>query len=486
MINPLTPMKFRKTESIPTDESIILIGARDSKFEEFLQTSDEKKYLRDTLSREKDQVIINQYNRLVFIQVLEGTEKKSQYQVLEDLRNGAARMLSDLRFHNIRKISVVHIDGSCEALLVFTEALALADYRFNKYLKDKDKKESSLEEISIVCPFAGDEMIAQLSNLVEAVYLSRDMINEPASYLTATQLSKEIEQMGNTAGFKVEILTKKKIESLKMGGLLAVNKGSIDPPTFSILEYKHPAAKEKKPVVLIGKGIVFDSGGLSLKSTLDSMDYMKSDMSGAAAVAGIFYAAAKSQLPLNLIGLIPATDNRPDGNAYVPGDIIKMYDGTNVEVLNTDAEGRLILADALAYARQFDPWLVITLATLTGSAVSAIGRHGIVGMGNAKREIMDKLIESGFRVHERIAEFPFWDDYAELMKSDIADLKNINGKNAGAITAGKFLEHFTDYPFIHLDIAGPAFNKKADSYRGKGGTGVGIRLIIDFLKKISS
>jgi leucyl aminopeptidase len=292
--------------------------------------------------------------------------------------------------------------------------------------------------------------------------------------------------MGKTAGFKVEVLTKKKIESLKMGGLLAVNRGSIDPPTFSILEYKPSGAKNKRPVVLVGKGIVFDTGGLSLKPTSDSMDYMKSDMSGAAAVAGTFYAIARSRVPVYIIGLVPATDNRPDGNAYVPGDVIKMYDGTNVEVLNTDAEGRMILADALSYAKQFDPELVINLATLTGAAAIAIGKYGIVGMGNARRDVMEKLIESGYKVNERIAEFPFWDDYNELIKSDIADLKNIGGKHAGAITAGKFLEHFTDYPFIHLDIAGPAFNKKPDSYRGKGGSGVGVRLLFDFLKKINS
>jgi leucyl aminopeptidase len=306
-------------------------------------------------------------------------------------------------------------------------------------------------------------------------------VNEPLSYLTAVQLSSEIQQMGEEAGFTVEVFNKKKIESLKMGGLLAVNKGSVDPPTFSILTWKPDGAVNARPIILVGKGVVFDTGGLSLKPTNDSMDYMKCDMGGAAAVAGAIYSVAKNDLPVWVIGLIPATDNRPDGNAYVPGDVVTMYNGTTVEVLNTDAEGRMILADALSYAKQYDPEVVIELSTLTGSAQAAIDKYGIVGMGNASREVMNQLKESGLYSGERIAEFPFWDEYKEQLKSDIADLKNIGGKYAGAITAGKFLEHFTDYPYIHLDIAGASFNKLPHNYRGKGGSGVGVRILYHYL-----
>jgi leucyl aminopeptidase len=268
-----------------------------------------------------------------------------------------------------------------------------------------------------------------------------------------------------------------------MGGLLAVNRGSLDPPTFSILTWKPENARNKKPFVLVGKGVVYDTGGLSLKPTLDSMDYMKCDMAGAAAVAATLYALAGNKVPVYVVGLIPSTDNRPDGNAYVPGDVIRMFNGSTVEVLNTDAEGRMILADALAWSDRYKPRLVINVATLTGAAHAAIGKYGIVSMGNAGKAEMEKLRESGDRVAERIAEFPFWSDYDELLKSDVADLKNIGGKYAGAITAGKFLEHFTKSPFIHLDIAGPAFNKTKDSYRGKGGSGIAVRLLYDFLKK---
>jgi leucyl aminopeptidase len=288
--------------------------------------------------------------------------------------------------------------------------------------------------------------------------------------------------MGKEAGFHVETFHKKKIESLKMGGLLAVNKGSIDPPTFSILTWKPEKPRNEKPIVLVGKGVVYDTGGLSLKPTNDSMDYMKCDMAGAAAVVGALYALAINKVPVHVVGIIPATDNRPDGNAYVPGDVIKMFDNTTVEVLNTDAEGRMILADGLAWAEKLNPALVFSIATLTGAAHAAIGKYGIVSMGNAGKKEMDALKRSGDKVFERIAEFPFWDDYEELLKSDIADLKNIGGRYAGAITAGKFLEHFTNYPYIHLDIAGPAFNKTRESYHGKGGSGIGVRLFYDFIK----
>ena len=248
------------------------------------------------------------------------------------------------------------------------------------------------------------------------------------------------------------------------------------------MEHKPDGATNSKPIVLVGKGVVYDTGGLSLKPS-NFMDTMKSDMGGAAAVLGAMSAIAEAQLPLHIIGLVPATDNRPGGNAVTPGDVITISDGTTVEVLNTDAEGRLILADALVYAKRYNPELVIDLATLTGAAARAIGRYAIVGMGNAPSTEMSALQESGHLTRERVVEFPFWDEYKDLLKSPIADLKNIGGAEGGAITAGKFLEHFTDYPYIHLDIAGPAFLSKRVGYQVEGGTGIGVRLLFDFLSK---
>jgi leucyl aminopeptidase len=215
------------------------------------------------------------------------------------------------------------------------------------------------------------------------------------------------------------------------------------------------------------------------------MDTMKCDMAGAAAVAAAMQAIAHAKLPYHVVALIPSTDNRPGENAYTPGDVVTMFDGQTVEVLNTDAEGRMLLGDALAYAKKYEPSLVLDFATLTGAAAAAIGSFGTVCMGTADEKTKAHLKECGNKVHERLVEFPFWDDYANLIKSDLADMKNIGGPVGGAITAGKFLEKYTNYPWMHFDIAGPAFLSSADAYRGKQGTGVGVRLIFEFVKQLS-
>jgi leucyl aminopeptidase len=310
------------------------------------------------------------------------------------------------------------------------------------------------------------------------------LVNEPLSFLTANQFSMEIEKLGEEAGFSVEVFHKQKIEALKMGGLLAVNKGSIDPPTFNILEWKPENAKNEKPIVLVGKGVVFDTGGLSLKPTPKSMDYMKSDMAGAAVVAATIFALAKNKIAVHVIGLIPATDNRPDGNAYVPGDVITMFDGTTVEIKNTDAEGRLILADALSYAKKYTPELVIDIATLTGAADIVAGKHASVVMGNTQEHIQ-KLKDTGNETFERLIEVPLWEEYALPLKSTIADLNNLGIREAQSTIAGKFLEHFTGYNWIHLDTAGTPFLDEKDSYRPVGGTGFGTRLLFNFLRKFN-
>lgn len=387
----------------------------------------------------------------------------------------------EIRTKLSKEAKELFISGKGASALALAEGLALSNYQFLKYFKDADKKRYQLENITLLDAFEAKD-ISRLNNTTKAVYWSRDMVNEPLSYLTAPQLAKEIKAFESVENLTVKVLDKKKIEELKMGGLLAVNLGSIDEPTFTIVEYKPKNPKNKKPIVLVGKGVVYDTGGMSLKPTAGSMDSMKSDMGGAACMAGAIYAAAMNKLDLHLIALIPATDNRPGGNAYVPGDVITMYDGTTVEVLNTDAEGRMILADALAYSNELDPELVIDAATLTGAAVAAIGQKASCVMGNAKQETIDALVKSGNNVHERLAQMPFWDDYAEEVKSAIADLKNLGGKYAGSITAGKFLEHFVKSPYIHLDIAGPAYLDSVDNYKGKGGTGVGVRLLNNFFE----
>jgi len=403
--------------------------------------------------------------------------------VKDDLSNEKLRIAGNtVRTKLPKDATKVTISGKKDTALFLAEGLVLSNYQFLKYFKDADSKKYQLASVEVIGKFEKDQ-IQKLNNILKSVCWTRDMVNEPVSFLTATQLASEIQKLGEEANFSVQVLEKSKIEALKMGGLLAVNKGSIEPPTFTIIEYKPKNARNKKPLVLVGKGVVYDTGGLSLKPTAGSMDLMKSDMAGAACMAATIYAAALNQLDVHLVGLIPATDNRPGLNAYAPGDVVHMYDGTTIEVLNTDAEGRMILADALAYASKFNPELVIDAATLTGAAVVAIGTKASCMMGNAKQKVLDKLIEAGNDVHERVVQLPFWDEYKDDLKSSVADMKNIGSRYAGMITAGKFLEHFVKAPYVHLDIAGPSFLEAPENYKGKGGTGVGVRLLHEFIEK---
>lgn len=377
------------------------------------------------------------------------------------------------------QVENIQVEGSsAEAVALFLEGFCLASYRFDKYFtKKKDPKIQNIYTTNKTVK------MDDLATIIDATTWARDLVNEPVSYLTAVQLGNEILEKCGGTDIKVEVFTKSKIESLKMGGLLAVNKGSLDPPTFTVMEYKPKKAKNSKPIVLVGKGIVYDTGGLSLKPTANSMDFMKSDMGGAACMVATTFAAAQLKLPLHIITLIPSTDNRPGGAAYAPGDVINMFNGMTVEVLNTDAEGRMVMADALSYGDKFKPELVIDAATLTGAAARAVGSFATCVMGNADQSEMDEMIDAGFHTNDRLVQFPFWDDYKAELKSTIADIKNLGGPYAGMVTAGKFLEHFTKSPYIHLDIAGPAFTHKKDSYRGLGGTGAGVRVLTEYLKR---
>ncbi|RMG83637.1 MAG: leucyl aminopeptidase [Bacteroidetes bacterium] len=412
-------------------------------------------------------------------------------ELCETLRASGSSVTEKINRIKEKTLTVFDFTEQKKYAFCFTEGAALSNYQFLKYVSDKANKKNTLEKIKISSDILKKEDVKEISTLVESVFICRDLVNEPQSYLNAVQFSKEIEKLGKKAGFKVDVFGKKKIETLKMGGLLAVNKGSETPPTFNILTYQPKNAKNKKPIILVGKGVVYDTGGLSLKPTPNSMDLMKTDMAGAAAVVAAIHAIAKNKFPVYVIGLIPATDNRPGKNAYAPGDIITMYNGTTVEVLNTDAEGRMILADALAYAQKYKPELTVDIATLTGAAKVAIGDYGIVGMGTAQ-EPFDILQQAGEEVYERVVRFPFWKEYEDDIKSPIADIKNIgSGRMAGSITAGKFLEVFTKdkkgnhaYPWIHLDIAGPARLAAKRKYMTQGGSGVGVRLLYQFIKQI--
>ena len=433
-------------------------------------SSDEQDFVKETAAGKSDFEYLKTANGFFFVQRINAD--------LEKMRVSGNKVRGLLP----KECVTISMNQNTVEAQAMAEGIALSNYQFIHYFKDAAEKKYALSSIAL-CGEGQNDEVKKLNNIIKATTWARDMVNEPVSFLTAVQLSAEIEALGKEAGFSVTVLEKNKIEALKMGGLLAVNLGSQDPPTFTILEHKPAVPKNAKPIVLVGKGVVYDTGGLSLKPTKSSMDLMKSDMGGAAAVAGAIYAAALNKSDIHLIGLIPATDNRPGENAYTPGDVITMFDGTTVEVLNTDAEGRMILADALAYSNKLEPSLVIDLATLTGAAVAAIGSRAAICMGNADEKVFEVLEKSGLEVHERVVRFPFWDEYYEDVKSSIADLKNIGGPSAGMITAGKFLEHFVKSPYIHIDIAGPAFLEGSMDYKGKGGTGYGVRLLSAFIQK---
>jgi len=469
------------TKEILPDSSVVVI-LEDEKLPDWLVlTKSEHEYARRCIADREDIILINSYHKISLIIPLKKFDES--YRRYEELRRQASKVREILKEHKKKEI-VVASDQDMGSALAFTEGLILSSYQFSKYKKEEGRSNNQAYPTDIYL-FGNVKMseLRWLNAVDKGVYFARDLVNEPNNYLNATDFADIIKQYAGSAGVQVEVYGKKKIEALRMGGILAVNKGSVDPPTFSILEWNPPEAVNNKPVILVGKGVMFDTGGINLKPT-NYIEEMKADMAGGAVVAAVMSAIAEAGVKVHVIGLIPATDNRPGGDAIVPGDVITMFSGSRVEIINTDAEGRLILADALSFAGNYDPSLVISIATLTGSAENAFGNQAIATMGNAGSNVFDLLEESGNVVYERLARMPFFEEYGEMVKSEIADLKNLGEKKAGAITAGKFLEHFTDYPFIHLDIAGCTISQKAEHYRPRGGTGTGVRLLADFIRRL--
>ena len=435
-------------------------------------------YLGEQLGTDEPVAALDSSGRMVLVH---SPAKGSRSEQLENARRAGALMAERLTAAKRTEAQLIGLHDDIELLLALAEGFALGAYNYRKF--KTSKAPTTLERLTVVHPEVDRKTLERLSDLVEVVCTVRDLVNDPVSSLNAVQLASEFRTLCRNAGVKFQVLEKAQIEALGMGGLLAVNKGSIDPPTFSILEYKPKKVVNAKPIVLVGKGVVYDTGGLSLKPTPNSMDYMKCDMAGGACVAGAIAAAALLELPVHVVAIVPATDNRPGGNAFAPGDVVRMHSGLTVEVLNSDAEGRMILADGLSYAERYAAETIVTVATLTGAAARAIGTQGIVAMGTADDRTFERLRASGDHVHERIAHFPFWKEYDKELDSDIADMKNLGSDSAGMITAGKFLARFTTRPYIHLDIAGPAFLTRRDGYRPKGGTGTGVRLLVEFIKR---
>lgn len=363
---------------------------------------------------------------------------------------------------------------------VLAEGAAFGAWQFTEMKRPAEDQKLPLERVDLLAPeqtkaFADGHRTGDA--IAHGQSFTRGLQVLPGNVCTPTFLANTAVALGKQHGFEVTVLDKAAITREGMGALLAVAQGSVEEPRFIVLEYKGSTAE---PVVLVGKGVTFDTGGISIKPA-QSMEDMKYDMSGAAAVLGTFEMLGRLKPKVHVVGLIPSTDNMPSGSAVKPGDVITSHSGRTIEIINTDAEGRLILCDALSYARRFLPSCVIDIATLTGAIVVALGYTASGVMGNdaaLEREVQD----AGERSGERVWPLPLWDEYRELMKSDIADVKNSGGRPAGSISAGWFLREFVEgYPWAHLDIAGTAYSEREDATRVKGPTGVGVRLFSEFV-----
>ncbi len=353
-------------------------------------------------------------------------------------------------------------------------------YRFENFKGTPDRKAAALKQVALAVDgktqqAAVDAALRAGDAIAKGIIFAKDLGNTPPNVCTPAFLADTARKMAKSHGLKTEVLEQKDMEKLGMGSLLSVSMGSRNPPKFIILQH-NGGNKGLKPAVLVGKGITFDTGGISIKPASD-MDEMKYDMSGAGSVLGTMKAIALMKLPLNVVGLIPSCENMPDGNASRPGDIVKSMSGQTIEILNTDAEGRLILCDALTYAERYEPSAVIDIATLTGACVIALGLVAS-GMYANKDALAQEIITAGDSAHDRVWQMPLWDDYQEQLRSNFADMANIGGRPAGSVTAACFLSRFAKkFDWAHLDVAGTAYK----SGRDKGSTGRPVGLLCHFL-----
>ncbi|MEO6681296.1 MAG: leucyl aminopeptidase [Ginsengibacter sp.] len=459
-------------------DELLIVNSKSNVGDLALSTGVAQKLDKVLSSKENGSFVVYEADKRVFV-IIHAKEETDTYLQTEALRLSGAEAVKALEKESCEAVQLKGMKEFTESeLFAFLEGMSLAQYRFEKY--KKAPKKSYPATVFLEDDLCDADQLVVLQNIIKATEFVKDLVNEPVNFMDALKFSEAAKNIAAEAGFTVEVLDKSAIKELKMGGLLAVNQGSETPPTFNIFTHKPENAVNERPLVLVGKGVMFDTGGYSIKIS-GNMSGMKGDMAGGAAVLGTMVAIALNKLPYYVIGLVPATDNKISPNALVVDDIITMHDGTTVEVQNTDAEGRLVLADALSYAKKYNPELVIDLATLTGAASAITGSYGIAMAGNNK-PAMERLQHSGEVVHERLIQLPFWKEFAELLKSDVADLKNVGGRIGGASVAGKFLEHFTDYPWIHLDIAGAATIDTGIGYKQSGATACGVRLLVDFIK----
>jgi leucyl aminopeptidase len=424
--------------------------------------------------------------------VLCGLGKLNEFEldVIRDVAGKVAKITKDKKIESFTSTLLGEGSnfGDEEISEAIVEGSSLALYSFDKYKSEKD--EFKVKEVEIL--LNKRENLSKVKNVCEealkvceAVYLARDIANTPSSDIPPRKFAELAYSIAKEFNLNCIVFGKEELEKQGMGGILSVGKGSNEEPMLIILEYN---GADKEPIVIIGKAVTFDSGGISIKPS-EKMDEMKFDKSGGAAAIAIVKAVAILKLPLKVIAIVPAVENLPSGSAYKPGDIVKFYNGKTAEIINTDAEGRLILADALAYAtKNYNPKLVVDLATLTGACVVALGNHAS-GLFANDEKYAKKLFEIGSITGEKVWQLPLWKEYKEQIKSEVADIKNTGGRWGGAITAACFLSYFVNNKaWVHLDIAGTAWiqeSSKQRSYTPKGATGVGVRLITKLLKEMA-
>lgn len=401
---------------------------------------------------------------------------------------GASSFVTCLHGESLPHTSTVEL---AQALV---EGVLLGAYRFTDYLSDHTSQNKQVSRLTVLAADAWQvddltEGVRRGLATAEAAIFVRDLCNHPSNVMTPSRIAAEAKKIGRERNVRVTVLERAQAERLGMGAFLGVARGSHEPPKFIILEYAGQrkgkgrgaqGTNDAGPVVIVGKTITFDTGGISLKPS-ENMEQMKADMTGGAEVLAAVRAAARLRLPIHLVGILPATENMPGGRAIKPGDILRTLSGKTVEVQNTDAEGRLVLADGLAYAARLKPAAVIDIATLTGACMVALGQFAIGMFGNddaLKRAIRD----AGLKTGERVWEMPLWEEYFEQLKSDVADMRNIGGRGGGMITAALFLSKFIgDHPWVHLDIASTDWSERERAYIPKGPTGIGTRLLVQYL-----
>src|SRR5437763_4873160 len=399
-----------------------------------------------------------------------------------------------LRSRNVKTVGLApRLEGSDAALVASAavEGAVMGLFEPDKY-RTVEKEERAVERLVVVVEGAGEEDLrrgAERGRVVgESVNFTRDLANEPGAYMTPTIMAERAQAMANEFGLEIDVLDQARIEGEGMGAFLSVARGSDQPPKMMVLKYmpEGKAAVEdgEDYLALVGKGITFDTGGISIKPS-ENMELMKYDMTGGATVLGVMRAVAQLKPPIPVLGVVPATENMPSGKATKPGEVVRAMTGKTIEVINTDAEGRLILADAVAYAKKLGATRVVDMATLTGAVSIALGdvNTGILG---TDQKLIDEVIESGREVGEKFWQLPLDKEYSKQIKSDIADIKNVGGRKAGTITAAAFIKEFADgISWAHLDIAGTAWGDEAKPFRSKGPTGVAVRTLLNFIERES-